>query len=316
MPKLYSRAALSAALLVSAAFAAWPSGGSEKAPEPASNWTIDEAASLVRDKAGYAVPLGTYRRMVVASPGAVETLYLIGAESAIAAIADTRGGTWPRELTAALPSVGNVSRPSLEAVIATAPDLVVVSAMGSQLAADLSGRGYRVLIHNAESIEDIFQAALALGRLTGRTAEAERLVAEKRSALDSLAADARAKPLGLKGAFLYSTNPVMGFTEKSLPGGILEILGVRNIAAGMDAARPIISPETLIAEDPDFLFGAMSIAKPEDVLGADSAILKTRAGREKNIKIVDSALFLRPSPRIVDGILELRAALDAIGARR
>jgi iron complex transport system substrate-binding protein len=105
----------------------------------------------------------------------------------------------------------------------------------------------------------------------------------------------------------------MAFTEKSLAGEILSFLGVDNIAAGLDAAQPILSPEYLLARDPDFLFGSMMIAKPGDILAADSVIAKTRAGRENNLAIVSSSLFLRTSPRIVESLQELYEIIRQFG---
>ncbi|MDR2143848.1 MAG: ABC transporter substrate-binding protein [Treponema sp.] len=282
--------------------------GTEQAPvKTALYWqTIQEnnTTSIV-DGAGNRAPLKTYRRIILTSPGAVEVLYMIGAESAIAALTSGRDPIWPGEKTALLPSVGNTARPSLEAIIALEPDLIIGNAMNAALMADLASRGYTVLIHNADSLADIFNSAVILGILTGKEAEARKLVAEKEALLDALGAELKKSPLNLKGAFLYSANPIMAFTSESLAGEILSILGVSNIAANLNAAQPILSPEYILAEDPDFLFGAMSITKPEDILAADSVIAKTRAGREKNISIVPSSLFLRTSPRIVDSLLEL-----------
>ncbi|MDR2245464.1 MAG: ABC transporter substrate-binding protein [Treponema sp.] len=270
-------------------------------------WRLVEETnpSYIVDGAGNRVPLTAYRRIVVISPGAVEVLYMIGAESAIAGVTSGRDPIWPEEKTVLLPSVGNTARPSLEAIIALEPDLVIGNGMTAALMADLASRGYTVLIHNADSLADIFNSALILGRLTGKEAEARALVAEKEAQLDSLKAELKSKPLNLKGAFLYSANPIMAFTSESLPGEILEILGVENIAAGLNAAQPILSAEYILSQNPDFLFGAMAIAKPEDILTADSVIAKTRAGIEKNISIVPSSLFLRTSPRIVESLLEL-----------
>jgi iron complex transport system substrate-binding protein len=190
-------------------------------------------------------------------------------------------------------------------VVALNPDLIIGNAMNAGLMADLASRDYTVLIHNADSLADIFNSALILGRLAGKEEEARRLVEEKQAQLASLRAELNDRPLRLKGAFLYSVNPVSAFTSQSLAGEILEILGVENIAGSLNAAQPILSPEYILAEDPDFLFGAMSITKPEDILTADSVIMQTRAGREGNISIVPSSLFLRTSPRIVESLLEL-----------
>ncbi|MDR0587008.1 MAG: ABC transporter substrate-binding protein [Treponema sp.] len=282
-------------------------GGAEASPETALYWrTVEENnKTYIVDGAGNRALLTTYRRIILTSPGAVEVLYMTGAESAIAALSSGRDPIWPDEKTILLPSVGNTARPSLEAIVALEPDLVIGNAMNAALMADLSSRGYTVLIHNADSLADIFNSAVLLGRLTGKEAEARNLVAEKEARLEALKAELRNNPLNLKGAFLYSASPIMAFTSRSLAGEILSILGIENIAADLNAAQPILSPEYILAENPDFLFGAMSITKPEDILAADSVIARTRAGREKNISIVPSSFFLRTSPRIVESLLEL-----------
>ncbi|MDR0624010.1 MAG: ABC transporter substrate-binding protein [Treponema sp.] len=257
------------------------------------------------DGAGNRIPLKEYRRIIVISPGAVETLYLIGSEGAIAAVSSGRDPIWPEEKTKLLPTIGNTARPNLEAAVALEPDLVIGNAMNAAFAADLAGRGCPALIHGADSIADILNSTIILGRLTGREAEARKLAAEKRAQMETLTAELQERPLNLKGAFLYSANPLMAFTEKSLAGEILNILGVENIASGLNAAQPILSPEYLLSQNPDFLFGSMMIAKPEDILAADSVIARTRAGREHNLAVVSSSLFLRTSPRIVESLLEL-----------
>ncbi|MDR3304321.1 MAG: ABC transporter substrate-binding protein [Treponema sp.] len=284
------------------------------APVAAPYWSLVREAGVdyVADKQGNRVPSAEYRRIVVISPGAVETCYLIGAEGAIAAIPESREGIWPTEQTALLPTIGNAARPDLESIIALEPDLILGSAMNGALVSDLATRGYPVLIHGADTMEDIFATTLLIGTLTGTRAAAEALVAEKKQALVALAESLGTNAAPLKGAFLYSVNPIMAFTEDSLPGEILTLLGAHNIAAGLPVEQPILSSEYLLTENPDFLFGAMSITKPEDILGADSVIQKTRAGQTGAISIVPSSLFLRPSPRLVDSLRALQETLSAL----
>jgi iron complex transport system substrate-binding protein len=146
--------------------------------------------------------------------------------------------------------------------------------------------------------------------LTGKRPQAEALVLEKRALLESLDRGGKSGPnRPLKGAFLYSANPISAFTEASLPGEIFSLLGAENIAAGLPSEQPILSPEYILARNPDFLFGAMSITKASDILNADPVIMKTTAGIRGSVTIVPSAYFLRPSPRIVDCILELAQSL-------
>ncbi|MDR0643172.1 MAG: ABC transporter substrate-binding protein [Treponema sp.] len=296
--------------------------GAVPVERPELYWTIvqEGGTGFVRDKNGFSVPLRTYERIVLISPGAVESFYLIGAEDRIAAVSSSRDPVWPEEKTALLPSIGNAARPNMEAIVALEPDLVIGNAMSVSLAADLASRGYAVLVHGADSMAEIFNNTRIIGRFTGKDDAAERLIQEKEGRLENLRRELAERPLTykgtpLKGAFLYSTSPIMAFTESSLPGEILSILGLANIAAGLNAAQPILSPEYILAQDPDFLFGSMAITKAEDILGADSVILQTRAGRERNIRFVPSSLFLRTSPRIVEGLLDMYGELAGFSDR-
>jgi iron complex transport system substrate-binding protein len=260
------------------------------------------------DLEGNDVPLRKYERMAVLSPGAAETLFMIGGGASVAALADG-GEPPPEEKTGRIKPAGNAARPSLEAVTAAEPDLVLGNAMNSAFIADLRDRGFNALIHGANSTEDILAGALFLGILSGREEAAGALAGRCREALSALKADLEQRPLRLKGAILYSGSPPMAFTGDSLAGEVLELLGVENIAAGLPAARPVLSSEYLLARNPDFLFGSMTLTKPEDILAADPAVKNTRAGREGNLAAVHSRLFLRPSPGLFDGILELRETL-------
>ncbi|MDR2258622.1 MAG: ABC transporter substrate-binding protein [Treponema sp.] len=275
-------------------------------------WHIEtrNGGQYLIDLEGNDIPLRKYERMVILSPGAVETLFMIGGEGSIAAIMDSRDIP-PVEKTSRLKTVGNSARPSLETIIAAEPDLVLGNAMNSAFIANLRDRGLNALIHGANSVEDIFNGTIILGRLSGREEAAAALAGQDRAKLSALKTELEQRPLRLKGAILYSANPPMAFTGDSLAGEVLELLGVENIAAGLPAAQPILSTEYLLVQNPDFLFGSMMLAKPEDILAADSAVKNTRAGREGNLAVVPSRLFLRPSPSLFDGILELRETLKS-----
>jgi iron complex transport system substrate-binding protein len=277
-------------------------------------WTEEhrDGKDHIVDRYGNRVVLREYRRVVVISPGAVETLYMIGGEEIIVAISSGREDVWPEEKTARLPRVGNTARPDIERIIALQPDLIIGNTMTNAAIGELSRRGYPAVILGADNLEDILRGTLVLGIFSARSAAAEALVAKTRARLAALRRSLAERPLRLKGAFLYSTNPIMAFTGNSLPGEILKWFGVENIASDSQARQVILSPEHILAKNPDFLFCSIGIKRPEDLLSPDSVILKTRAGREKNILIVPTALFLRPSPRIVDYLGVLNEQLAAL----
>ncbi|MDR3160491.1 MAG: ABC transporter substrate-binding protein [Spirochaetaceae bacterium] len=288
-------------------------GGEAAGPEPEQEragelyWTESSGpeGERITDRLGNSIPLGRYRRIVVLSAGAVETLYLIGAQEAILAIPQYREPVWPEEQTVLLPTVGSQARPNREVIVSLEPDLIIGNTMTGSVVEEFSRRRYPAIVHGAYNMEDIFNSALLMGRLTGREEESQSLVAEKRAKLAAIRAELGEQPLRLKGAFLYAANPIMAFSGATLAGEILRILGTTNIAEDLDAAQPILSPEYLLASNPDFLFGALSLTDPAEVLAADPAIPQTRAGRKMHIRIVPSALFLRSSPRMVENLLEL-----------
>jgi iron complex transport system substrate-binding protein len=283
------------------------SSGTEREIAGELYWTRSSGpdGEWITDRMGNSIPLTRCRRIVVISPGAVETLYLIGAEDAILAIPQNREPIWPEEKTVLLPTIGNQARPDQEVIVSLEPDLIIGNTMNISLIGDFSRRGYRAIVCGAYRMDDIFNITLLLGLLTGREEAAEALIADKRAKLDSIKTELAEHPLRVKGAFLYAANPIMAFTGATLAGEILRILGAENIAESLNADHPILSPEYILAENPDFLFGAIFLKDPEDVLAADPVIAQTRAGRKKQIRIVPSSLFLRSSPRMVENLLEL-----------
>lgn len=272
--------------------------------------TVDGVYSLI-DAQGTAVPIREYQNIVVTSAGAVEIIYMLGGEDRIAAIGTSRGGIWPEEETSQLPNVGSLARPSFEQMVAFEPDLVVGNGMNTEVAVDLNGLEIPTIIHSTDTITEIMNAVLVLGALTGNDDVAIEMVSERYATLESVRSALAANPLDLKGAFVYSLEPMQGFREDSLPGEILSILGVTNIAAGLATERPILSPEYILEQNPDFIIGAMSIRTPDQILTADSVIKQTRAGIEGNIFIVPSELILRPTPRVIDGLTMLYEDLKA-----
>ena len=102
------------------------------------------------------------------------------------------------------------------------------------------------------------------------------------------------------------------FSDDSLPGDVLKHLGVTNIASNVPGQRPILSPEYILKENPDFLAGAMSLDSPQQIIEASNVIAKTKAGKNKNIFILDSSIMLRSSYRIFDEIEVLKSKLEKI----
>ncbi|WP_027128654.1 ABC transporter substrate-binding protein [Fusobacterium perfoetens] len=256
------------------------------------------------------IPLKKYNRVVVTDPAVIETMYMLNAQDKIVGIAGTKNSKiWPYEETKKLLTVGNTAKPSLEKIIALQPDLVIVNGMSIGLADSLKSKNIPVLINDGtKDFKNILESIKIFGKLFDREKESENLYKESKEKLKIL--EERKKLKEIKGVILYSTNPMMGFSKESLPGQVLELIGVKNITDGLIGERPIISPEYLLSENPQIIMGAMSISSIKNIEEANPFIKNTIAGKNNNIFIVDSSKILRGSPRIFDTMEELKKEIE------
>ena len=244
-----------------------------------------------------------YKKIIVLDPAVVEMLYLLNAEDRIAAVAHSQTtGIWPEDKTKDLPDVGTLAKPSLEKIISFSPDLVVLSIHSTGLAKDLEAHGIKTVSFPANSFDDIFNNFLEVGKLIGKENEAQKITAEKKEKLEEIK---KSEPLNKKGAFIYSASPMMAFGENSLPGEVLKIYGVENLTDKVKGERPILTPEYVIEENPDFLLVGLGVSSEDEIVTANPQLKDTNAVKNKNIIKVNSQALLRGSPRIVDETMNL-----------
>lgn len=274
---------------------------------------LEVVGDKIVDHMGNSVENKKYTNIVIIEPAVVEIMYMLGAEDSIAAIASTaRSPIWPMEKTKDLASVGNLLKPSIEQVLSYTPDLVILNPMSTSFAETLKTYGLPFIVNEASSLEQIFKTTEVMGVITGNEDRAKDVVEKKKETLDNIAISLEKKPLNMKGAILFSTSPMMAFTDKSLPGEILETLGVENITKGLPGGRPIISPEYLVEVNPDVLIGSMAISKKEDILNSNPFVAHTNAGKNGNFLIADSTKILRGTPRLIDALEELYKDLEEL----
>src|SRR5213080_1876838 len=143
----------------------------------------------VTDDAGRRVTLAApARRIVSLLPSFTEILFAIGAGDRL--VGRTTWCDYPPEALA-LPSVGDGMPPSVEAVAARRPDLVVLYRAGPNVTAaeQLERLGIRTVLLDLNLLEQLGPAARRLGVLTGRSRAADSLA----HVLDSLASQPPAR---------------------------------------------------------------------------------------------------------------------------
>ena len=278
-----------------------------------SSFAIKVENNQILDDYGNKIEAKEYKKIIVTDPGVIEILFKIGGEKSIVAIAKTsRSKIHPSDKVDKLVSIGNVSNLNLEKVVEYKPDLIVVSSMMLRNVEAIKKMGYKVIVSNASNLNGILDVISVTGIISGKKDEAEKLRKECSLKLEKIEKENSKKTSKLKGAILFSTSPMSAFSENSIPGDVLKHLGVINIAANVPGQRPILSPEYILKENPDFLAGAMSLDDPQQIIEASNVIPKVKAGKNNNIFILDSSVILRSSYRIFDEMEVLKEKLNKI----
>ena len=278
-----------------------------------SSFAIKVENNQILDDYGNKIEAKEYKKIIVTDPGVIEILFKIGGEKSIVAIAKTsRSKIHPSDKVDKLVSIGNVSNLNLEKVVEYKPDLIVVSSMMLRNVEAIKKMGYKVIVSNASNLNGILDVISVTGIISGKKDEAEKLRKECSLKLEKIEKENSKKTSKLKGAILFSTSPMSAFSENSIPGDVLKHLGVINIAANVPGQRPILSPEYILKENPDFLAGAMSLDNPQQIIEASNVIPKIKAGKNNNIFILDSSVILRSSYRIFDEMEVLKEKLNKI----
>ena len=278
-----------------------------------SSFAIKVENNQIIDDYGNKIEAKEYKKIIVTDPGVIEILFKIGGEKSIVAIGKTsRSKIYPYDKVDELVSIGNISNLNLEKVVEYKPDLIVVSSMMLRNVDAVKKMGYNIIVSNASSLDGILDTISVTGIISGKKEEAEKLRKECLIKLERIEKENSKKTSKLKGAILFSTSPMIAFSEDSIPGDVLKHLGVINIAANVPGERPILSPEYILKENPDFLAGAMSLDNPKQIIEASNVIPKTKAGKNNNIFILDSSVILRSSYRIFDEMEVLKEKLNKI----
>lgn len=276
------------------------------------SFSINIEGKYIVDDYGNKIELKEYNRLLVTDPGVIEILFGIGGNDKIVAIAKTaRSKIHPVEEVEKLNSVGNITNMNFEKMLEYKPDLVIVNSMMLKNVERIKAMNYNVIVSTASDLKEILDLIEVLGVISGKEDNAKALKESSQKKLNSIESFSKMGKK-IKGVVVYSVSPMMAFTESSLPGDVLKHLGVENIAANLTGNRPIVSPEYILKENPDFIAGAMSLDDPKQILEASNVIPKTKAGKNNNIFILDSSSILRSSHRIFDEMIILKEKLEKI----
>ena len=161
----------------------------------------------------------------------------------------------------ALPQVGGLFNPSLEAIVSLAPTFVtlVPSAQQRELHERLAALGIEVLALPNISYEEVLRSIVVLGERVGRGA-AGRARADAIRASWGAARAQRAGTRPLRAVLVLQREPLYVVGPGSFLDAMLEAAGAENLARSFGEPYPRVSVEWLIAAAPELILDAANPA--------------------------------------------------------
>ena len=253
-------------------------------------------------------------RVVSLSPTATESLFAIGAGRQVIAVDDQ--SNFPE---AAPQTQLSGFQPNVEAIAGYRPDLVVAAFDPGGLVRGLEKLHVTVLLQPAaKNLDDAYRQITALGKATGHSPEAARLVRRMRSEVRALD-DAVPDDAGI--SVYHELGPdFFSATSKTFIGSVYELLGMENIAdeaGGAAPDYPQLSAEYILAADPDLI-----VLADTKCCGQTLETVATRPGwktleavRNGDVVLADDDVASRWGPRTVEFVELVAEAVQEVEAR-
>lgn len=245
--------------------------------------------------------------IVSLSPTATETLFAVGAGGQVVAVDDQ--SDFPAE--APRTELSGFT-PSVEAILAHEPDLVVVAVEDADLVASLDRAAVPTLV--LPSVTDLagaYEQIERVGTATGRAEAATGLVAQMKADIaDAVAAAPQASGL----TYFHELDPTLyTVTGDTFIGAVYGLFGMVSIAdASSGDFYPQLSPEFVVAADPDLIFlsDTQCCGVTVDQVGARPGWADVTAVRTGQVHVHDEDIASRWGPRVVDFV---QAVSDRVG---
>ncbi len=251
----------------------------------------------------------SYRRIACLSTEVVETLYLLGAEDAVAGISGFT--VRPARARREKPKVSGFSRSRIERILAVRPDLVIgFSDLQAPVVDQLIRAGIEVHVFNQRDLAGMLRMIATLARLADRTEQGERLIADLRSRLESARDRAGRLPRRPRLYFEEWNDPIISGIR--WVSELIEAAGAEDCFAAEShhaaaSGRIIADPQEVVKRSPEIVVGSWcgkKFRQEELVARAGwSVIPAIRNGRVYEIKSAD---ILSPGPSaITHGLAQL-----------
>jgi iron complex transport system substrate-binding protein len=268
---------------------------------------VQAAAIRLVDDAGQTLELArSPQRIISLTPHLTELLFAVGAGSQLVGV--DSASDYPAAART-LPRVGDFSRINFERILALKPDLVIVW-VGGNRAADIHGLkklGLPVLHTQATRLDDVARLLRLFGQVSGHVGAGEAAARAYSARLAALQVPVTQTP-PVSVFYQVWDRPLMTVGGTHWISDALARCGARNVFSDLGALSPVVSREAVLRRAPELI-----------VSGSDAPDVRPQWQRFASLPAVKNQAFVRvnadrlhrPTPRLVEGVAELCAAVAA-----
>jgi len=240
------------------------------------------------------------------NPSLTRMLIALGAQQVLVGVDEYSADHEPA--VAALPRVGGLFNPSLEAVLALEPDLVVVvpSVQQRDFRARLRELGIEVIELESVRLDEILASIQTLGDRVGRSNAARERIEAIQNTWNEVARDASQRPRR-SAVLVLQREPLYLVGGGSYLSAMLDAAGLDNAAAKYSDAYPRVSLEWLIAAAPQLIID--SSAEPVSAVEYWSRWSSIPAVAQGRVIAVPQGLVTLPGPDLDRSLQTLVAAI-------
>ena len=251
-------------------------------------------------------PKGEVRRVVTLTPSLTDVVLALGAGDRLVGV--SRFDERPE--VAKLPRVGGFIDPSVEAVVALHPDLVLAEpGPGNRQAVErIAELGAPVLLLPLGTVADVLAAERAAGKALGRAAQGEALAKE----LEATRARVRERTRGkqrVRVLLVYGFDPLVVAGPGGFADELLSDAGAVNVASDAASPYPVYSVERALRSKPELILDAAMSAAGRERLREMPGLAETRWAS------VPGQALLHPGPALGRGLEQLLALVHPEAAR-
>ncbi|MCK5680109.1 cobalamin-binding protein [bacterium] len=263
-------------------------------------------AQTVKDETGVLLEIPDHaQRILPLTPSLAEILFALGLDDRIVGV--TEFATYP-QAARTKPKVGTFFNPSLEKILALAPDLVVVGSERQDGKITTALKKFSIPVYRVKPVDlnSIYRSISNLGEITGALQQAQQVILRMKKRVAMVERRVAGLP-PRKVFYQVGVDPIVSANKQTFAADLIRRAGGILVTADNPVRYPTYPIERVIVDAPEvIIISSMSPNTNYKRFRLSWQRWRTiPAVRQGQIYVIDSDMVDRPSPRIVDGLAKL-----------